>query len=88
MPLAGFEPTIPVFKRAETFHAFRPRGHCGRLNFFHGYTEFSYNVIYEVLTEVIEPEDGSSTFLEKAETVSCDLRVFYIGISQTILYSV
>jgi hypothetical protein len=21
MPLAGFEPTIPVFKRAETFHA-------------------------------------------------------------------
>jgi hypothetical protein len=22
MPLAGFEPTIPVFKRAKTFHAF------------------------------------------------------------------
>jgi hypothetical protein len=21
MPLAGFEPTIPVFKRAKTFHA-------------------------------------------------------------------
>jgi shikimate 5-dehydrogenase len=24
MPLAGFEPTIPVFKRAMTFHALDP----------------------------------------------------------------
>jgi hypothetical protein len=27
MPLAGFEPTIPVFERAK---ALRPRGHCDR----------------------------------------------------------
>jgi hypothetical protein len=31
MPGMGFEPTIPVFERAKTVHAFRPRGRCDRL---------------------------------------------------------
>jgi hypothetical protein len=32
MPLAGFEPTIPVFKRAKTFHALdRPATVTGQL---------------------------------------------------------
>jgi hypothetical protein len=30
MPQLEFEPTIPVFEREKTDHAFRPRGHCHR----------------------------------------------------------
>jgi hypothetical protein len=30
MPRVTFEPTIPVFERANTVHAFRQRGHCDR----------------------------------------------------------
>jgi hypothetical protein len=46
MPLAGFEPTIPVFKRAKTFHALDREATVTGQPHMIWYTKMMYDNIY------------------------------------------
>jgi hypothetical protein len=55
MPLAGFEPTIPVFKRAKTFHALdRAASVTGRYKRYRGneYTRNNRRIVGRVVFNV------------------------------------